>query len=1153
MNKEKEARTLFLPRDYLNSAKLENLHAIECLKDVDGECKTPFLLGVWLVLLAKFSQQNDFSIGVSQEGQFNSFHFVIERYPNFCGLIEELDQWLQNPHKSADFHFSNIDLALQLTEKGCVIHYDPSLFDAGTMAHLAESLSALAVNAVKNLEEPLTTLEVLSSRQRDLVLQEWAKGPATINGYTELIYPQLFEEQVKQTPQKTAIIYGKNVLTYHQVNEKANQIAHFLRKNGIVPGKTVAVYASHSEMLPVTLLGVLKAGGIYVPVDASLPVDRIEYILEDSSAEFILGEKELLKKLTKLHAVPIDIYSEEIKSQLTRNLSPLAKKEDGAYVMYTSGSTGRPKGVFIEHRNLTNFLFSIQSQTPLNGLDRLLHLTSFGFDVSIFSLWLPLLEGASVVITPNNETGDVLAINRLLKDEHCTVLFVTPYIFKLLLAENELETFSDLRLIHVAGEALKEDTYFNAAKLKNCATYNCYGPTETTVYATIYKITEKTKGAIAPIGKPLPNYETYILTPELKPVPIGSPGELYIGGEGLAREYFNKPEITRERFIPHPFAENKGGRLYRTGDLTRWRSDGTIEFLGRIDSQVKLRGFRIELGEIEYNLLQHPSVNEAVVVLQAIGMENELIGYVTCKKPISEKNLKKHLRKILPSYMIPLHILTLKEMPVNVNGKIDRKSLPVPELRNYQSVYVAPRNELETTIAKIWEELLHIDRVGIHDNFFELGGHSLLVAQLAVRLQEELKRNFPLDLFFTYPTIETLTEVADTNIFLVDLANDVIGDIQRGSNLAPVAGNLAPSNNPKAILLTGATGFLGPQVLQKLLENTRCSIYCLLRDHNRAEGRERLRKHLLQSGFSFDENRIRIALGNIEDPLMGMDASTHKEVCEEVDQIFNLAANVHHLYDYASLREANVWSVVELLKVASCHHPKRIFHISTISASVVDPATGKISEDFTDTFPKGFELGYNISKWAAEKVLQLAMVQGFAITLFRPGQIIADEVPPSAFFQFFLLLKGVLQLGKAPLGLGVIPLIRAKDIATVVSTFSQQEENRGKIYNLVLPFQPTFDNIFHVLQQTGLKELELIPFNEWRDQILPTVDKSNAFWTFKTSYSRLTQEDLDAFAVEVETQKFQKELLRLGVELEPFNEQNAITYIRKHKDWFLGQ
>ena len=610
--------------------------------------------------------------------------------------------------------------------------------------------------------------------------------------YSEnLCIHQLFEIQVEQTPDAVAVIFENTQITYQQLNQRANQLAHYLISLGVGTQDLIGICLERSLEMVVGLLGILKAGAAYVPLDPAYPAERLAFILADTQTPIILTQERLVTSL-QTHSgqvVCLDSHWELIAQNSQENPICKTTSDHLIYIIYTSGSTGQPKGVMIPHQGIYNQLFWRQKTFELTAADKVLQNISFSFDPSVWQIFWPLCFGAKLVLVRPGGNQDTSYIVKLIIEEQITVLALVPSLLRVLLEEEEIENCQCLRHITCGGEALPVELierFFARLNLDNVL-HNCYGPTEASIDATFWTCQRQTNYTIAPIGRPITNTEIYILDENLQPVSTGESGELYIGGIGLAQGYLNRPELTEEKFIPNPFfhrSQESGvreerrkkkdvsllpfssDRLYKTGDLARYLPDGNIEFLGRIDYQVKIRGFRIELGEIEAVLSQHPTIAQSVVIVyENVPGDKRLVAYIVPnpeQTPIIN-DLQPFLSQKLPDYMIPSAFIVLDAFPLTPNGKVDRLLLSTPDLsrQEVEGTFVHPRNEVERQLTQIWEQVLGIQPIGIRDNFFTLGGHSLLAIKLFWEIEKTFAKNLPLSILFQSGTIETLAQIID--------------------------------------------------------------------------------------------------------------------------------------------------------------------------------------------------------------------------------------------------------------------------------------------------------------------------------------------------------------------------------------------------------
>jgi amino acid adenylation domain-containing protein/non-ribosomal peptide synthase protein (TIGR01720 family) len=628
---------------------------------------------------------------------------------------------------------------------------------------------------VANPELLLSELPLLTESERHQLLVEWNN---TFADYPQnKCIHQLFEAQVEQNPDAVAVVFEDQQLTYRELNCRTNKVAHYLQALGVKPEVLVGICVERSLEMVVGILGILKAGGAYVPLDPVYPGERLAFMLEDSSVPVLLTQQRLVDRLPKHEAqvVCLDAQWEIIAQHSEENIACGVIAENLAYVIYTSGSTGKPKGVTIQHRSLVNYIHAVSIEYEIEKRDRILQFSSISFDVSAEEIYTCLTCGATLVLRTDSMLNTVGVFLQQCRNWEITVLALPTAYWHELTAFLSQENFvlpPSLRLVIIGGEkALPE-------RLKTWIEYvgqrvrlvNNYGPTEATVGTTIYDLSAANSASTEVlIGRPISNVQTYILDRYQQPVPIGVPGQLYIGGDGLARGYLNRPDLTQERFIRNPFSNEPSSRLYKTGDLARYLPDGNIEFVGRYDEQVKIRGFRIELGEIETVLSAQPTV-EAVVVIarEDVPDEKRLVAYIVPKKDeinqVSAKSMRNYLADHLPDYMIPSAFVTLPALPITPNGKIDRRALPAPSWRGseLEENFVAPRTTIEEVLAGIWVEVLRVERVGIHDNFLELGGHSLLAIQVISRVRDTLGVELPLRCLFEAPTVAELAQYVET-------------------------------------------------------------------------------------------------------------------------------------------------------------------------------------------------------------------------------------------------------------------------------------------------------------------------------------------------------------------------------------------------------
>ncbi|MDZ7967875.1 MAG: amino acid adenylation domain-containing protein [Nostoc sp. DedSLP03] len=637
-------------------------------------------------------------------------------------------------------------------------HYDANVFAVEDIQRLAGQFETLLASVVKNPSGAIASFDILSPKEREQILVEF-NNTKTAAPQHQCIH-HWFESQCDRTPDNIAVVCENQQLSYSELNARANQLAHHLQQMGVGSEVMVGICVERSLSMVIGLLAILKAGGAYVPLDPSYPKERLAYMLEDSQPRVLLTQQQLVETLPTHNAQIICLNSdwELIAQHSKENPDDHLSSDNLAYIIYTSGSTGQPKGAMNTHRGICNRLLWMQDKYQLTTTDRVLQKTPFSFDVSVWEFFWPLITGARLVVAQPEGHRDPNYLINIITQQQITTIHFVPSMLQLFLEAENLEISNCLQRVIVSGEALPvqlQQRFFNRL---NAQLHNLYGPTEAAVDVTFWQCQDSiTNQNTVPIGRPIANIQIYLLDCDLNPVPIGVSGELYIGGVGVGRGYFNRPDLTAEKFIPNPFSDNSATRLYKTGDLARYLANGEIEYIGRTDYQIKIRGFRIELGEIEALINEYPAVRETVVVAADA---QSLVAYVVlqAEQTLVISQLRHFLESKLPNYMVPAAFVLLETLPLTPNGKVDRKALKAPDTVRPQleAVYQPPQTEVEQTIADIWQNILQIEDVGIYDNFFELGGYSLLLIQVHSKLREIFQIDLSVLDLFRYPTINSL-------------------------------------------------------------------------------------------------------------------------------------------------------------------------------------------------------------------------------------------------------------------------------------------------------------------------------------------------------------------------------------------------------------
>lgn len=713
---------------------------------------------------------------------------------------------LKTERVEVDYDTAKFDLTLAFEkdqdEMLCYMEYNTDLFTDQRIAELATSFQYLLGSIINEPLNTISNLPIISLEDREALL---AYGSVRqIFDYQTTIHER-FEQQVVQYSHMNAVILGEESISYHQLNLKANQLAHFLNQKGIETGMRISICLDRSIDMLISILGVLKAGGTYVPIDPYYPIERKNHILKDSASEFLITQQSLLQSFENNHGIHIlCIEVEKLSIEEQPSFNPINKVTplDLAYIIYTSGTTGQPKGVMIPHSNVIRLFESTEEKYHFNTSDRWSLFHSFAFDVSVWEMWGALLHGGQLVIVPYDTSRSVDDFVKLVADQKITVLSQTPSAFyQFIQADQYINPSLHLRLVLFGGEALEPE------KLKNWIDkhgdlkpllVNMYGITETTVHAT-YRVIQKddlTKHSM--IGAPFPDLSLYILDSHLEPVPIGIIGEIYIGGDGLAVGYNNLPKLTAEKFIPNPFSTEKGARLYRSGDLAKYTSDYDIEYMKRIDDQVKIRGYRIELEEIQHNIDKYPAIAQSLVRVHQNNEEDKgIVAYFKVKpgETLKLNELKDYLKTVLPLYMMPSWLVEVEQFLLNANGKIDKKNLPIPQTKRQSDSksIISPQSDLERKLAEIWKNILNVEDVSINDNFFDVGGHSFTAIQFVRKVEKVVGKPISTTTIFQYPTIQDMAVMLEQEHHL----SEVMIEIQPGVNehslsfVHPVGGSIS--------------------------------------------------------------------------------------------------------------------------------------------------------------------------------------------------------------------------------------------------------------------------------------------------------------------------------------------------------------------------
>ena len=1022
---------------------------------------------------------------------------------------------------------SKFDLSLIIEDRGTELigawEYSSDLFTQEAISRITENFQTLLNGIVNNPETPINQLPIISAFEQQQILEKWNN---TQQDYPEsFCIHELFTQQVIKTPDAIAVKFGNQQLTYTQLNQKANQLANYLQNCGVTSEVLVGLYLERSLDILIAILAILKAGGAYLPLDPKYPQTRLTDILNDSQVSIILTQEKLLTSLSSPlprgetpltpyqgKIILLDTDSTIISQQNIGTPISAIKPDNLAYVIYTSGSTGKPKGVMITHQNIVNHATSIIDKYQINSHDRILQFTTFIFDVAAEEIFPAWLSGATLIICPQEMVTNLIEFSQYLAQESLTVVNLpTPYWQEWVLEiDRKVSQIPDsLRLVitgsdQVLPEKLALWQKLVTEKRQNIQWINAYGLTETTITSTVYQLPvnyQLNTTHSVPIGRPIANTEIYILDQNLQPVPIGIPGELHIGGAGLARGYLNRKQLTNEKFISNPISSSKSSRLYKTGDLARYLPDGNIEFSGRIDYQVKIRGFRIELGEIEAVLAQHPLVKSSAVIVREIQPGNkQLVAYVVTEDHSNiQQDLRSFLKQNLPDYMLPAFFVRLAELPLTPTGKINRRALSALMLElNHEIDYILPRNPLEQKLAEIWCQVLGLEKVSVEENFFNLGGHSLATIQIISRIRETLKIDLPLQYLFTEPTIAGLTKIINQLLQTADHItpiDDFYVDAILDSSIKPQNLPQQFTNQLQHILLTGATGFLGVHLLHELLEKTSANIHCLVRAENVSEARNKLKNKLsfYQLWNEQHSQRIIPIIGNLEKNLLGLSEKEFQDLASQIDVIYHNGASVNLIYPYSVLKPANVLGTQEILRLASQIKIKPVHFVSTTSVFCPEnyPENEVLLESDPLDYYQGLVGGYPQSKWVAEKLVMQARERGLPVTIYRAARIIGHSQIGICNTEdlFSRIITTCMQLGATPNIDWEDNLTPVDYVSQAIVYLSFQKESLGKAFHLLNPQIISMNHLFNLIRKLGY-QLPQISYDQWYYQLINLMQKS---------------------------------------------------------------
>ncbi|ATE73892.1 non-ribosomal peptide synthetase [Lysobacter capsici] len=938
----------------------------------------------------------------------------------------ELD-WINPQTQAARFELT-LSLAAGSDGINGVLDYDIDLFDAGTAQRLLRQFEHLLGDALAHPDRPLSQLALLDEADRNELLRLGHGGDAELDEAHEHLYA-MFAQQAARTPDAVALIEPGRELTYRELLQRANGLGLALQALGVGAESRVGVLTDRSIEALVAVLGVLAAGAAYLPLDPAHPDERLHFLLDDTAALALVAPPQWRARADALNLrVPV-LISDEIAASANAPALEFAPGH-AAYVIYTSGSTGQPKGVVIEHRGAANLTRGFMARHDFKD-QRLLMIPPLVFDASVGDVFPALASGSALVLHPNPTELGPFELEAFCREHRISAIDAPAALWRRwsegwsTIVRSE-PLLPHLRLMMIGGESVAVEQVRRFAQITDgrVALSNHYGPTETSVCAAMLSTIDASEylARELPIGRPLPGVRLYVLDPHGALAPRGVVGELCIGGLGVARGYLNQPELSATSFPPDPFAAD--GRLYRTGDLARWNSDGSLQFLGRRDHQIKLRGFRIELGEIETALESHTQVEAAVVLLREDRPgDKRLVAYVVADDASGPNQWREHLARSLPEALLPSAYVRLPAMPLNRNGKVDRKALPEPsaELLVERTVIEA-RTDTERAVLAVWRDVLGREEISADDDFFSIGGDSLMTLPLVFKLHATLGVELPLASVFAAPTLAAQARRIDELLSgeAVD-EFDLAAQVQLADDIHPRNAALPAASraNPRSAFITGATGFLGAYMVRELLDVSSAEVVCLVRAADADEGLARIRANLQGYGLwrSGDEARLAIVLGDLAQPRLGLDEAAFDALAQRAEVIFHNGGQVNFLAPYQHLEAANVGGTREVLRLATLHRIKPVHLVSTLGVCLTASNLDRTVFE-SDPPPSADEQygGYNQSKWVGEQLALVARERGLPVAIYRPARITGDSHTGASNLgdYFNAWLKGCVQMGRAP-------------------------------------------------------------------------------------------------------------------------------------------
>lgn len=1091
-------------------------------------------------------------------------HYIMKNYPQIAG--------------------ANLSIRYR-EQKGicyftCDIHSTlfPEYFNASLLKRFFNFLNKLLVNPSKIF----SLVDLTFTEEKIRLLYDFNKTAAFYPKNKTII--DLFEEQVIKTPDKTAIVYENIKLTYSELNERANQLAHHLRNFfQVKPEDLIALVLDRNENMIITILGVLKSGAAYVPIDPALPEEKISYILDDTRTNVILTDQASKNKLKfkRKNKYELIIDSQEAQvmlgNQIKINPSQTVTPNNLAYIIYTSGTTGIPKGVMIEHGNVINTIFSINKiykNKQKKDILKIAAFSSYAFDVSVGEFFIPLFNGYELHILSNSTKQDVVKISEYLNSFKINYIYLPP----VLLALFPKIEYPSLQGIIYAGEPcdIRTGLYWS----KKHKLYNYYGPTETAIYATGLQIKND---EVNLIGKPISNTTAYVLDNDLNPLPIGITGELFISGNGVGRGYLNQNKLTTEKFIVNPFSirknetAEKSHLLYKTGDLARWLPNGNLEYIGRNDFQVKIRGYRIELGEIENILIRHLQIQQAVVLLknQLINNKNDkfIVAYYVSDHQIDESDLYDYCKIKLADYMIPSIFIHLNKIPLTINGKIDVKSLPEPTFQNIDH-YVIPENEHEELICAEFANTLGLIQVGANSDFFRLGGNSIKAINLVAQLQVNHNINISISDIYNLKTPRNIAKKIlfnrkNLNKYLEKIKNsylkenikttpeEILNRIRQYTDSIPDTLKNYQKKLISTVLLTGATGFLGCNLLKEILKSTNYNVYLLVRSSSHENAYERINKkfqfYFNQSLDSIRNIRLFVFSGDIEKDHFTLSPSEYQTLTSKIDCIIHAAALTKHYGEPEKFYSANVQATINLLEFCKLTQHKNFHYVSTISVLSEDFLTNRDRTTFTEDDTPNEENLFNLyvkTKYQGEKSVIQYREFGISSSIYRVGNLAfaaknSRTQENSEENGFLNRIKCILNMGIIAKEIGVIEISPVDLTAEAIVKLFDKNELQNQTYHVFNPYSFDLTTLFSKHTFLNVKIVTIHQFIDTIYEKLKDPNQRPLIVKFLTHQGWLNENYNPLAAPKIIQDRTNAILQRLGFKWMPIEEEAFIRCFEK--------